>query len=137
MGEFEEKYNDQLRSMELALVRVYRADGEVVDWQVLTAVNTLIRTYTAEQRKRPAPATKMQLPVQQAYTDLQIPCEGWLGRGPLLDETGQTVQVDENNKLTISEIIACLKRIRRSIEMWQKEGGRRGYFEFIDQFLPE
>ncbi|GAB4274994.1 MAG: hypothetical protein Kow0080_23890 [Candidatus Promineifilaceae bacterium] len=43
----------------------------------------------------------------------------------------------ETTALTVSEIIACLKRIQRSIEMWQKEGGRRGYFEFINQFLPK
>ena len=137
MAKLEEEFMGVLQILEFALIQSYRANDEMTDWEAETAVSGLIRTYTAEQRKRPAPATKMQLPVQQAYTDLQIPCEGWLGRGPLLDETGQTVQVDENNKLTISEIIACLKRIRRSIEMWQKEGGRRGYFEFIDQFLPE
>ena len=136
MGNFEEQYNDTLRSMELALVRVYRNDDSVVDWHVGTAVNNLTRSYTAEQRKRKALSFKMPPQTQQAFTDLQTACEGWLGRAPLFDEAGQTIELDQN-KLTISEIIACLKRIRRSVDMWQKEGGRRGYFEFIDQFLPE
>ncbi|KAA3659572.1 MAG: hypothetical protein DWQ04_21945 [Chloroflexi bacterium] len=136
MAKFEEQYNDTLRSLELALVRVYRKNDAVVDWHVGTAVNNLTRIYTAEQRKRKQPSLKMPPQTQQAFTNLQIACEGWLGRAPLFDEVGQISQLDQNN-LTIAEIIACLKRIRRSIDMWQKEGGRRGYFEFIDQFLPE
>lgn len=136
MGQFEEQYNDVLRSMELALVRVYRQDDEMVDWLALTAVNGLIRTYTAEQRGRSTPNLTLKPPAQQAYTGLKIVCDGWLGRGPVIDEAGQMAEVGEQ-ALTPDELIACLKRIRRSIEMWQKEGGRRGYFEFIDQFLPE
>ena len=136
MGQFEEEYNDTLRSMELALVRVYRSDDSVLDWHVETAVNNLTRTYTAEQRKRKQPSFKMADQTKQAFANLQNTCEGWLGREQLLDETGNTIELDQN-KLTIAEIIVCLKRIRRSINMWQKEGGRRGYFEFINQFLPE
>ncbi len=33
------------------------------------------------------------------------------------------------------EMIACLHRILRSIELWQKEGGRRGYYNFVNQFI--
>ena len=83
MAKFEEQDNDTLRSMELALVRVYREDESVMDWQVETAVNNLIRIFTAEQRKRKPPTLKMPPETQQAFTNLQIACEGWLGRGPL------------------------------------------------------
>ena len=37
--------------------------------------------------------------------------------------------------ITVEEIIACLKRIRKSVEGWYKRGGRRGYYEFIQQFV--
>jgi hypothetical protein len=36
---------------------------------------------------------------------------------------------------TVDEIIACLKRIRRSIQFWQKKGGRQGYLTFISEFV--
>ncbi len=32
-------------------------------------------------------------------------------------------------------MIACLKRIRSSIQLWNKEGGRRGYLNFVSQFV--
>ncbi|MCP5100621.1 MAG: hypothetical protein GY943_34155 [Chloroflexi bacterium] len=136
MGAFEEKYNDTLRHMELSLVRVYRKHDELMDWQVLTAVNALLRTYTAEQRKRQPPAIDVFPPADEAHAELKIVCEGWLGRGPLVDEVGQLTEAG-NKALKVSEIVACLKRIRKSNEMWQKEGGRRGYYKFIDQFLPD
>lgn len=136
MGTFEEQYNDPLRSMEIAIVRHYRTNEALLDWLTLTAVNGLIRTYTAEQRRRQPPKLVLDPIAQPVYTDLKIATDGWLGRGPLIDETGQIAEAGER-QLALAEIIACLKRIRRSIEMWQKEGGRRGYFEFIDAFLPE
>lgn len=136
MGDFEDKYNDTLRSMELTLVRPYRQLDNLTDWETGNAVNGMIRTYTAEQRRRKQPNLRLNALTQRIYDDLHTICEGWLGRKPLIDEHGNTVTLTDN-ALDVSEIIACLKRIRKSIDLWQKEGGRRGYFEFIDQFLPE
>lgn len=135
MGQFEETYNDTLRSMELTLVRQYRQFDNLTDWETVTAVNGLIRSYTAESRRRAAPQLKQDALTQHVYDRLHTTCAGWLGRAPLIDESGQVIQL-EANTLTVNEVIACLKRIRRSIEMWKKEGGNRGYFEFIDGFLP-
>ncbi len=135
MGQFEEKYNDTLRSMELTLVRQYRQMENLVDWEVKTAVNNLIRHYTAEARRRQPPNLTQDALTQLVFDRLRTTCEGWLGREAIVDESGGVVTLSEH-ALKVDEVIACLKRIRRSIDMWQKEGGRRGYFEFIDQFLP-
>jgi hypothetical protein len=32
-------------------------------------------------------------------------------------------------------LIACLKRIRKSVRFWNKQGGRRGYLTYIEKFL--
>lgn len=135
MGAFEEKYNDVLRSMEIALVRAYREDETMTDWETLTAVNGLIRSYTAVARHRNPPNLKLSAQAQPSYDELKLVCEGWLGQKPIFDEAGQMEELGEQ-ALTVSEIIDCLKRVRKSVEMWQKEGGRRGYFNFVDQFLP-
>ena len=136
MGTFEEQYNDTLRSMEIALVKTYRADESMTDWETLTAVNGLIRTYTAEQKRRKPPVLNLKPLAQQSYDELKLTSDGWLGRAPVVDEAGQLADISEH-ALTVTEIVNCLKRVRKSIEMWQKEGGRRGYFNFIDQFLPQ
>lgn len=135
MGTFEEKYNDTLRSIELAIVRVYR-EVDLVDFKTLTAVNNLIRWYTAVSRRRTPPSFKMDDLTQRVFDEVKLACDGWLGQTPVFDEAGQMGDVKEN-ALQLSEIIQCLKRIRKSIEMWTKEGGRTGYYQFIDQFLPD
>ena len=135
MEPFEEKYQDVLHNMETALVQAYREHDEMMDWDALTAVNGLIRTYTAEERSRKTPALKLAPLAQEAYDGLQYMCEWRLGRGHLEDGSGQVIDTGMEPK-TVSEIVACLKRIRKSIELWQKEGGRRGYFNFVSQFLP-
>ncbi len=135
MEPFEEKYQDVLHNIETALVQVYRENDEMTDWEALTAVNNLIRTYNAVQRGRTAPNIKMDEFAQEAFDNVQFMCEWRLGRAHMEDESGQAIDPGMEPK-TVAEIIACLKRIRKSIELWQKEGGRRGYFNFVSQFIP-
>jgi hypothetical protein len=135
MKTFEEQYNDPLRSMEIALVKTYRVHDTMTDWETLNALNGLLRAYTAEQRRRQLPDLKLKPLAQQCYDELKLTCEGWLGRAPIVDEAGQIADLSDKC-LTLTEIINCLKRVRKSVEMWQKEGGQRGYFNFVDPFLP-
>ncbi len=136
MSTFEERYNDPLRSMELALVQAYRTDERMTDWETVNALNALIREYTAVQRRRQPPLIPLSPLAQQPHAELKSVCEGWLGHAPVVDEAGQTAVLGDK-ALSLQEVIDCLKRIRKSVEYWQKEGGRRGYFEFIDGFLPD
>lgn len=134
MSEFETQYNDPLRSLELTLVQQYRQFKALTDWQTLSAVNDLIRVYTAEQRRRQPPQLRQDGMTQHVFDQLAHTSAGWLGREPLVDEQGTVTTLGEQ-ALSVSELIACLKRVRKSIEMWKKEGGNRGYFEFVDRFF--
>jgi len=131
---FEEKYEDVLQNIEFALVQVYREHKEMTDWEARDAVNALIRTYKAELRGRTAPSLQLKPLVQKAYDSVQGMCEWRLGREHMVDENKQPVDL-EMKPQTVDEIIACLQRVLRSIELWQKEGGRRGYFNFVSQFV--
>jgi len=31
--------------------------------------------------------------------------------------------------------MACLRRIRKSVERWNKRGGQQGYVTFVNQFI--
>jgi hypothetical protein len=61
-------------------------------------------------------------------------CDWRIGRASMKDDKGKEVKMD-TEPLTVEEIIACLKRIRKSIETWYKRGGRRGYYEFVRQYV--
>lgn len=134
--EFEKKYEDVLQNIEFALVSVYREDEEMTDYQATKALDALIREYKVESGERPKPEPRLQGPALDAYERIQGMCEWRLGREqPFSKEGGRPIHL-EMRPLKLEEIIACLKRVKRSVETWNKEGGRRGYFAFVDQFLP-
>ncbi len=133
---FEEQYADVLQNIEFALVQVYNAHDEMMDFDAREAVNGLIRTYKAQARGRGEPALRLNAFQQEAYVRVKAMCEWRMGRseGKWEDEGGKPVDLPMTPK-TVDEIIACLQRILRSIEMWNREGGRRGYYEFVREFV--
>ncbi len=134
MARFDEKYADVLENIEFALLQPYRAHVEMTDWEARDAVKALIRTYQAETRGRAAPSLKLNPLAQEAYDSIKMICDWRLGRAEMLLSEGKPMDVAMTAK-TVEEIISCLKTIHRSIELWQKERGRRGYFDFVSQFV--
>ena len=131
---FDEKYMDVLQNIEFALVQEYNAHPEMTDWDALQALNALLRGYQAEARSQPLPAMKLTPLHEKIYNAVRTMCEWRMGREPMPDEHGEPVDAGFTNK-TVEEIVACLKRIRRSVEMWNKELGRRGYYDFVSNFV--
>ena len=134
MAKFDEKYTDVLQNIEFALMQTYRAHHEMTDWEAHDAVKGLIRMYQAETRGRAAPTLRLNSIAQEAYDNVKTMVDWRMGRGQALVPEGQPVDVPMTPK-TVDEIIACLKTILSSIELWQKERGRRGYFDFVSQFV--
>jgi hypothetical protein len=58
-------------------------------------------------------------------------CEWRLGRaeGPAEFEALET-------PLKPAELVLCLKKIRSSVEFWNKRNERQGYLEFVSEHLP-
>jgi hypothetical protein len=129
--DFEERYTDVLQNIEFAIVQVYRVHPDLYDAQVESALSWAVRAYNAEARGKPAPAALAGLPGEVAAGVIAM-CEWRLGRGPIVSGAGLV----EGAPKTRDEIVACLKRVRRSIEYWTREGGRQGYLEFVKGFLP-
>jgi hypothetical protein len=67
------------------------------------------------------------------YTRVKAICDWRLGRETLIKEKRK--QKTQIQPLTVNEIMACLKRIRKSVETWTRESGRQGYLLYISQFL--
>lgn len=132
MAEFEEQYRDVLQNIEFALVTTYRQEPKLTDHSALYVVETLIKIFNAEQQGRTAALPQFQPHEQAAYDRVKEMCDWRLGRAPLGAEQS-AVMMDDTK--TPEEIIACLKRIQRSIQNWTKRGGRRGYFDFVSQYI--
>ncbi len=131
---FEDEYLDVLQNVEAGIMQVFREHPEMTDAEALQAVEGALRLYQAEVKKRNPPALRFSPLAQEAFDAVKAMCDWRLGRGELVDDSGRAVDLGITPK-TMDEIIACLKRIRRSIELWNKRGGRQGYLIYVDDFI--
>lgn len=140
---FEEKYLDVLQNIEAGIVSVYRRHPQMLDWDALKAIETLIREYQAEQTDRPVPDVDLKALPQEVYDSVKAMCEWRLGRNQAQKEEKKSLfklRSKKSDELPIEpktreEIVLCLKRIRKSIERWNKRSGRQGYLDFISEFI--
>jgi hypothetical protein len=132
--EFEEEYQDVLQNIEFAIVSTYHQHAELLDYDVETALSALIRAYQAEQSGRPVNPPALNELRQELFEAVKSMCEWRLGRAELMRE-GKPEGLPGPEPITINEIIACLKRIRKSVQKWNKRGGRQGYLTFVEQFI--
>lgn len=134
---FEEKYQDVLQNIEFAITTIYREHPELTDFYVMQALDALIRVYDAEAKGRSAPNSRLEPLEQDIYNSVKAMCEWRMGREEVLDKDDNPVSPfsSEDGAKTLAEILACLKRIRKSVTMWNKAHGRRGYLNFVKQFV--
>ncbi len=129
-----EEYLDVLQNIEVGLVSAYQDNPNLTDTGTMYAIETLIKVYSGQLQGREVALPQFKPEEQAAYDAARAMCEWRLGRATMKDNKGKEVKMD-TEPLTVEEIIACLKRIRKSIETWYKRGGRRGYYEFVRQYL--
>lgn len=129
----EEEYADVLQNIETAILAVFRDDPRLVDREVLAGVVALADTYARELRGRSVKTPGPPGRARKIYEGCRRMCEWRLGRMPLNDD--EPLEDDpEPGDLSVSEVILCLKRLRKSIRLWHAEGGPRGYLHFVRGF---
>jgi len=134
----EEKFLDVLQNIEFALVGVDREHEKLTDYGADYALENLIKQYTSELLGRtPPPLPNFPPHEQQAYDSVRAICEWRLGRADAKDASQRRADLGEPIALPVAleDMIACLKRIRSSIQLWTKKLGRRGYYEFVKGYV--
>jgi len=134
MANIEEEYLDVLQNIEFAIVSVYRSEQALIDYDVNKILNILISGYQAEFSKRDMSKPNLTPLQERLYESVKHMCEWRLGR-EAIDKKEKHLQTENIESVSVEEIIACLKRIRKSVETWTKQSGRKGYLQYIDQFL--
>lgn len=130
---FEDQYFTQLFTIETAIVEMYRTNSALLDFNVDKALNAAVRTLTNQKRDRKPPKLKLKGDEQILYDRLINIAAMYFGEGEFVTEDGEPSDL-ELEPLTIDEMIACFRRIQRSIKLMSNQG-RQGYLEFIDQFF--
>src|SRR5438309_945887 len=122
MPTIEDQYLDVLQNIEFAIVSVYREHPDMLDSEVEKALNTVLLDYQAEKQQRtPHNPTLGTLP-EMLYVRVKQMCEWRLGRATL--ESSKGVQgLDQLPPRSLDEVIACLKRIRKSVRTWNRQAG--------------
>lgn len=130
MSSFEDQYLDVLQNIEMAIVMVYREHRDLLDYDVDAVLNLLWKEYRNEQINKATPKPILNANAQLVYERVRQMCEWRLGRTVIT--AGDEFVKMKPEPISIDEITDCLKRIRKSVELWNKRSGRQGYLYFID-----
>lgn len=130
--EFEEPYLDVLENIEFAILDVARSDGSVLDMDVMDALETVRRGYAAESSGRTPPGNRLGAQARAVSDAVREMCEFRLGRTAGGDARPLPPQVEP---VSVEAILECLKRIEKSVRRWNKTGERRGYIDFVSQYV--
>lgn len=123
----EEEHFDVLQNMEFEIVQVYRSTSDLIDAEVLNAIESLIHIYNLELKGGFAASPKVKGLSATVAAAVKDACEIRLGRGSNADELIEPK--------TVQNIVDCLKRIQSSIKFWTKKSGRKGYLEYVSKFI--
>jgi len=125
-----EEHQDVLQNIEFAIVSVYKEHPDIVDTAVMRALDTAINYYNAERRghsPKPVTLSGNALLIFERVKDM---CEYRLGHNTSSDQG-----LKEIGTVSGEVIVSCLRRIRKSVDRWNNQGGRQGYLKFVSQFV--
>ncbi|NOT57276.1 MAG: hypothetical protein HOP18_21960 [Deltaproteobacteria bacterium] len=129
----EEEYEDVLQNLEFGIIQVYRQNRTLLDAHVSDALEALIHLYRSEQSNRAPRQFRLDQRAQEVFDSVKAMCDLRLGRTGVIDQAGRPIS--DEGALTIDELLACLRRIEKSIRRWTKQNGRQGYLNFVDPFI--
>jgi hypothetical protein len=110
------------------------SDESVIDLHVLEAIEACRRLFGAEAQGRTFQPRLGDERVRQLFAGLRGASEMLLGReSPDLRDRG----TEPSDPISIDTLIQCFKQLERSVKLWSKQGGRKGYLLYIRQFLPK
>ncbi len=116
-----------LKTIESSLIAVARSHQEMTNYTAVRAYEAAIAHYHSiarQQQPKPAKLTGLDA---AAYEAVHQACESRLGK-PISEEAGAAL-------LTPEDLVSCLRRLVKSVEFWTQQGGRRGYIDFVDNFV--
>ena len=125
---FEYDHLDLLQNIEMVIVEAHRTNPAITDFDVTDALDALTRQYSAELVARQPSVIPLDPRAQLVCQNVSQICEWRLGRTP-------DREMDPPDSL--AEIVSALRRIMKSIGRWSGRGGKRGYLDFVKDYLPK
>jgi len=129
-----DQFHDVLQNIEATILETYAVEPDLLDLDVIDALDALVRKYAAEEQGRTRPASRLSARAGRVFDDAERMCEWRLGRSGLPDADDDAV-IPPDARKTVAEIVLCLKRIRKSVHIWNEQGGRQGYLNYVSEFF--
>ena len=128
----EEEHQDVLQNLEFAVAKLYRRNPDMTDYPVLRTYEALVQSYSSEVTGRATKPIETSGLEADLLRDVRAMCEWRLGRAGV-PATGCDAM--ECEPIDVPTLVLCLKRLVKSVQKWNKHGGRQGYLSFMTQFV--
>jgi hypothetical protein len=132
----EDQHLDVLQNIEFAIMQVYQEKPDLIDIEVMNAIENLSHLYAAESQGKSGTVRSLKGTTAEVADQVKAVCEMRLRRVSIGDQAEQ-ISKEEMALKTLTDIIDCLKRIQSSIKFWTKKSGRQGYLDFVSQFFQD
>jgi hypothetical protein len=133
LDDFFNTFEHILLSIEVRVADIYREEeGRLADHNVRKVYDGLIRIYEKEKQGKKPPRLKFTELEQPLFDSIHTTCEINLGRHESLAELGDDIEIET---IELEDMITCLKRLRSSLDFWNKDYGRYGYLDYITKFI--
>lgn len=129
-----EDYLDVLQNIETLVISVWKDYPDMTDYGVMRAYDAAIAHYKARALGRVAKPEPLNGADAEVFAAVRAICELRLD-GKLDDVAPPPGDEPPMPPIPIEDLLACLKRLRKSVERWNRTGGSRGYLEFVGQFV--
>lgn len=120
-------HSDILYKIEMVVVACCAETPSIKDAHILAVYEKLATLF--DRRKRKLPDLPVSLPpvLMDLYISLKMVCES-----RILGDPNETL---EANNVPPGVMVQCLKKLIGSVKLWSKEGGAKGYIQFISQHV--
>jgi hypothetical protein len=130
----EDQHPNVLQNIEFAVATFYRDHPQLSDYAVMRTYEALIDRYSAEAAGREARKRELADLERALFDEARRMCEWRLGRADLPND-GSNRAAHSMEPITVEVLVLCLKRLLKSAQTWNKRGGRKGYLEYMSQFI--
>ncbi len=122
----EELHEDVLMNIELPIMEVYADHPEMLDLHVDEGLGALMSRYKAEEQGKVVLPVRVKGQALLIFDAVLVNTELMLGRPEQVMDT-----------ISLPVVLACLGRVRKSVKLWTKQGGSRGYLNFVRNAMNE
>ena len=125
---------ESLHLLESLVISFAEQDESLLDLHVIDAFDAARRWYRAEAEGRVFRPQLTDPRSNELFVGLRAAGAFLLGRST--SEIENTLE-EPREPISVEALVQCFRQLEKSAKLWSEQGGRRGYLEYIAQFLPQ